>query len=77
MRRDDLLSYLSNEIVRRKYDLRYEPAWQIYVREEQPESKADLIVDNRDIFDPKIIERPGSDTLPDRMTAQTQGNAKT
>jgi uridine kinase len=49
----------SADVVKRKYELRYEPAWQIYVREEHPESKADLIVDNRDIFDPKITKPVG------------------
>jgi uridine kinase len=47
------------DVVKRKYELRYEPAWQIYVREEHPELKADLIVDNRDIFDPKITKPVG------------------
>jgi uridine kinase len=41
------------DVVKKKYELRYEPAWQIYVKEEHPESNADLIVDNRDILDPK------------------------
>jgi uridine kinase len=27
------------DVVKRKYDLRYEPAWQIYVREEHPSRK--------------------------------------
>lgn len=42
------------EVMKRKYDLRYEPAWQIYVREEDPESKADFIVDNRDFSAPRL-----------------------
>jgi uridine kinase len=44
------------EVVRRKYEARYEPAWQIYVTEEQPESKADVIVDNRDFIHPRILK---------------------
>jgi len=43
-------------VVKRKYELRYEPAWQIYVKEEDPESKADLIVDNRDILHPRVTK---------------------
>lgn len=51
----------SVEVVRRKYELRYEPAWQIYVEAEHPEIKADIIIDNRDLQDPKLIQyRPES-----------------
>jgi len=46
------------EVVLRKYELRYEPAWQIYVNEEHPESKADVIVDNRNFLYPHIL-KPG------------------
>ncbi|HEY6347712.1 MAG TPA: hypothetical protein VIY49_39980 [Bryobacteraceae bacterium] len=35
--------------------MRYEPAWQIYLREEHPESKADWIIDNRDFLKPQIL----------------------
>ena len=45
------------DIVKRKYELRYEPAWQIYIREEQPESKANVIVYNRDFSHPVILNR--------------------
>jgi uridine kinase len=45
------------DIVRRKYSMRYEPAWQIYVNEE-PQAKADIIMDNRDFSDPVILKRP-------------------
>ena len=44
----------ATDIVRRKYELRYEPAWQIYVRAEDPESKADVIVDNRYFLQPRV-----------------------
>jgi uridine kinase len=44
------------EVVRRKYEARYEPAWQIYVNEEHPESKADVIVDNRDFLHPQVLK---------------------
>ena len=48
----------TNDVVRRKYQLRYEPAWQIYLKREHPESKADVIVDNRDFLHPRILQRP-------------------
>ena len=43
------------EVVQRKYELRYEPAWQMYVDAERPEFKADVIVDNRDFRRPKLL----------------------
>ena len=45
------------EVVQRKYDLRYEPAWLIYVGEEAPEAKADLVIDNRQVDNPQILKR--------------------
>lgn len=47
----------SREIVEKKYRLRYEPAWQIYVGEEHPELKADLIVNNQDVQNPTLSSR--------------------
>lgn len=44
------------DVLRRKFEARYEPAWQIYVNEEHPESKADVIVDNRDFLHPQILK---------------------
>jgi uridine kinase len=44
------------EMVQRKYALRYEPAWQIYIERERPESKADVIVDNRDFANAQILK---------------------
>jgi uridine kinase len=46
-------------IVRRKYEDRYEPAWQIYLNAEHPESKADVIVDNRDFSRPLMLKLIG------------------
>ena len=46
------------EIIEKKYRLRYEPAWRIYVDEEHPELKAHLIVDNRVIAEPTASWRP-------------------
>jgi uridine kinase len=40
------------EIVEKKYRLRYEPAWLMYVDEEHPELKADVIVNNSVIAEP-------------------------
>jgi uridine kinase len=45
------------ELVRKKYEVRYEPAWLMYVDQEHPESKADIIVDNRDFMNPTILSR--------------------
>src|SRR5262245_43065168 len=45
----------SPDVVRRKYELRYEPAWQIYSDQEHPERKADLIIDNRDFLNPQFM----------------------
>jgi len=42
------------DVTRRKYEERYEPAWQIYVDLEHPERKADVIIDNRDFHHPRI-----------------------
>jgi len=44
------------DLIQRKYEDRYEPAWQIYLEAEQPRSKADVIVDNRDVSHPKILK---------------------
>jgi uridine kinase len=44
------------DITRRKYAERYEPAWQIYVANERPASKADVIVDNRNFLHPRILK---------------------
>jgi uridine kinase len=42
------------EVLRRKYKLRYDPAWQIYIDRDDPEAKADVIIDNRDFRNPEI-----------------------
>lgn len=47
------------DIVRRKYEMRYEPAWRIYCAAEDPESKADVVVDNRDFGRPGIVKSSG------------------
>jgi len=48
------------DVTERKYRLRYEPAWLIYVEQEHPDLRADLIVHNRDVFDPAVSWRSGS-----------------
>ena len=49
----------SPDIVRRKYEVRYEPAWRMYCDLEQPEGRADLIVDNVDVDRPIVIKGGG------------------
>lgn len=44
------------DVVRRKLEVRYEPAWQMYVTEENPTSKADVVIDNRDADSPLILK---------------------
>ena len=58
-----MLGSREREIIERKYHLRYEPAWQIYVAEEHPELRADLIVHNQDVENPTLSRR-GSGTEP-------------
>jgi uridine kinase len=43
------------DLTRRKYEVRYEPAWQIYWNAERPEYKSDVIVDNRDVSRPRML----------------------
>jgi len=45
------------DAVRRKLAVRYDPAWQIYTNEENPEAKADVVIDNRDAANPQILRR--------------------
>jgi len=44
------------DVIRRKYAARYEPAWQIYVGEQDPEAVADVAIDNRDAACPLILK---------------------
>jgi uridine kinase len=53
------------EIVRKKYALRYEPAWRIYVEAENPARKADWIIDNEDIRNPRVAKPEGWDNCRD------------
>jgi uridine kinase len=48
------------DVIERKYRQRYEPAWLIYLEQEHPDLKADLILHNRDVFDPSVSWRLGS-----------------
>ena len=45
------------EVVRRRLAARYDPAWQMYVAEENPEAKADAVIDNRQVDNPQILKR--------------------
>lgn len=40
--------------IEKKYRLRYEPAWQIYLEKDRPESKAHLIVHQTDLTNPTV-----------------------
>lgn len=64
------------ELVRRKYEARYEPAWQIYVNKEHPESKADVIVDNRDFLHTRILKpaKPSPTTVPEALADTLQAD---
>jgi uridine kinase len=62
------------DAIRRKYEVRYEPAWGIYCDAEQPESKADVVVDNRDFARPGIL-RPLSQ--PTGASAAGRGSRPT
>ena len=44
------------DVIRRKYAERYEPAWQVYAAADNPEAKADVVIDNRDVSNPRIVK---------------------
>ena len=44
------------DVVRRKFAERYEPAWQIYVDDQEPQTAADVVIDNRDVDNPHILK---------------------
>jgi uridine kinase len=44
------------DVVRRKFEERDDPAWQMYVDKENPEGKADVAIDNREIDNPQILK---------------------
>jgi uridine kinase len=44
------------DVVRLKYERRYEPAWQMYCERESPEIKADVIIDNCDFAGPRFLK---------------------
>jgi uridine kinase len=44
------------DLVRRKYDSRYEPAWLMYCAREAPETKADVIIDNQEFDRPRVLK---------------------
>ncbi len=46
----------SADVVRRKYECRYEPAWLMYCDLEAPETKADVSIDNQDFGQPRILK---------------------
>jgi uridine kinase len=46
----------ASDVVRRKYEMRYEPAWGMYCERESPESKADVVIDNREVATPRLLK---------------------
>lgn len=50
---------MAADVVRRKYELRYEPAWLMYCELEQPEIRADLIIDNNNFEHPILLKGGG------------------
>jgi uridine kinase len=44
------------ETIRRKYEQRYEPAWLMYEALEEPVRKADVIVDNENVAQPRFVK---------------------
>lgn len=46
------------EEIRRKYAERYEPAWMLYEEREAPETKADVIIDHKEIAAPRFLKAP-------------------
>lgn len=44
------------EIIRRKYELRYEPAWLMYDAHDEPSRKADVIIENEDFARPRFLK---------------------
>ena len=44
------------DVIRRKYAERYEPAWQMYLGDENPEAEADVVIDNRQADNPQILK---------------------
>ena len=46
----------AEDVVRRKYEMRYEPAWRMYCELEAPDVKADLVIDNRDVMTPCFLK---------------------
>jgi uridine kinase len=44
------------DVIRRKYERRYEPAWLMYDALEEPARKADVIIDNEDFVRPAFLK---------------------
>jgi len=45
----------NGDVIRRKYEQRYEPAWLMYEAAEEPARKADVIIDNADFARPALL----------------------
>lgn len=57
--RRDAEVFGSLEAARKRYEVRYEPAWQIYLREEDPIGRADFVIDNSDVERPLVVKSGG------------------
>jgi uridine kinase len=51
----DLPLFGSTEEIRRRYEARYIPGQMLYLEECDPESRADLVIDNNDPLHPTLI----------------------
>lgn len=44
------------DVIRRKYDVRYEPAWRMYCERGDPEANADVVIANSDVSQPRFLK---------------------
>ena len=51
----DVVLFGTEDEVRRRYEARYVPGQQLYFAQERPQSKADVVVDNLDPANPRLI----------------------
>ncbi len=73
--RRDRESFRSASEVRRKYQARYVPGQQLYLREVAPPLLAALVVDNNDPADPQIRHTPANHSTGRRVDAAARKEA--
>jgi uridine kinase len=56
--RRDLKYFTSKAVLISRYQRRYLPGQSIYLREEDPKSLADFVIDNNNYHQPKIVKEP-------------------